>query len=170
MGPGCACSLSEQHHPGRRPENRPKPTGRTVRAPLAGRPSPELAGNVPRTDRRRYVLIRPVTTRSCGSSSLCLRWRTLRVCLCGVLRVFGYLLCCVLLDPWSSLVVSAWTGLFSCQGQPASHLHRQGHITLVPLFFVVTAASQYECLYPEIEETMRSLLGVTSRSSLLDHA
>ena len=50
-GHSCTRSRSDQHLQGRRPENRPKPTGQTVRATLAERPSPELAGNVPKTGR-----------------------------------------------------------------------------------------------------------------------
>ena len=65
---GCNGSLSEQHHQGRRSVNRPNPTGQTMRATLAGRPSPELAGNVPIT--------RTVSTRSCGPLPVCLRLAT----------------------------------------------------------------------------------------------
>ena len=55
------------------PRTDQKPTGQTVRVPLAGRPSPELAGNVPRTgEADATFLTQSVSSRSCGPSPLCI--------------------------------------------------------------------------------------------------
>ena len=172
MGPSCACSLSEQHHPGRRPENRPKPTGRTVRAPLAGRPSPELAGNVPKTGRRRYFFN--------PAGDCVLLWVFLFVPAVGELSVFvsavffgffGYLLCCVLLVPWSSLVRVCVDGLVflprsACIAPPQARLYHLGASVLRGHGSLTVRVS----LSGRSKKLCDPCLALRPRSSLLDHA
>ena len=73
---GCSRSARQDVRAATREPTR-SPRRRTVRESLAGRPSPELAGNVPKTGRRAiHFLKRSVSTPSCGPSPMCIHLAT----------------------------------------------------------------------------------------------
>ena len=75
-GRGARWLTEHAAHPGRGdPRTDQKPTGQTVRVPHAGRPSPELAGNVPWTGRCSLRIKHRRYPRALGSRYLRSCWR-----------------------------------------------------------------------------------------------
>ena len=107
--------------------------------------------------------MRPVTTRSCGYSPLCLRLATSS---CMSLRcstrfpATSYVVSSSVLYP--PCFVSPWVGLFSCHGPLASHLHSRDCFTCVSVPRAHGSLTVCSVALWEIKEAMRTWLGITS--------